>query len=380
MRRFLFDFWFVLVLRRINGIATLQRTKISSDIPSQNSTSNNVTLLLPPLFPGERVDQFQLEWRLDSLGIEKLFARDHSYFGIAPSDDYKSLTSLSEISLDPEDQGHDGGDEEREITPLEEIHRDREDSSIKNGDYYLNRKIFFGGHGEIWLAKRLLEDGHLELNTSYVLKRMHLKDRPAILRCALREIYFGELLQTNQRIAKFISHFRLNDDYWLVFRDEGVSLQSILYALTLDRGLPAFEPSSIWKRMRTTLRGEESMRSILYQIFLGEERVNQLESSINHSLSLMLGIHSLHRQGIIHRDIKPSNILINSQSPASSSSNSTSSAPQTTIRLLIADFSSAVDDHVEDLGLYGARGPTVDEVSQLFVSFSLLFSPMLSGK
>jgi hypothetical protein len=258
-------FLLFLVSREIDVIAILRRTDATL---SQNSTSNNITFALPALFPGDKVDQFQLEWRLDSLGIEKLFARDHSYFGIAPSDDHKSLTSLDEISV-KEIVPHES-DDEREITPLEEIHRDREDSSIKNGDYYLNRKIFFGGHGEIWLAKRLLEDGHLDLNTSYILKRMHLKDRPAILRCALREIYFGELLQSNQRIARFISHFQLNDDYWLVFRDEGVSLQSILYALTLDRGLPAFEPSSIWKRMRTTLRGEESMKSLLYQIFLGE--------------------------------------------------------------------------------------------------------------
>lgn len=249
---------------------------MSSFSLSQNSSLSNVTLplalTLPPLFPGERVNEFQLEWRLDSLGVEKIFARDHSYFGIAPpppppeEEEDGALTSLTEITFPPQGIGVGvgvgvggvgiGGQEEEE-----EVMKDR--------NYYLNRKIFLGGHGEIWLAKRILSDGHLELNSSYVLKRMHWKDRPAILRCALREIYFGELLQTNQRIAKYISYFQLHDDYWLVFRDEGVSLQSILYALTLDRGLPAFEPSNIWKRMRTTLRGEESMKSILYQIFLG---------------------------------------------------------------------------------------------------------------
>lgn len=66
----------------------------------------------------------------------------------------------------------------------------------------------------------------------------------------------------------------------------------------------------------------------------------------------------MHRLGIIHRDIKPSNILINAQSPLSNTST------QTAIRLLIADFSSAVDDQVEDLGLYGTLGPTTDEVQQ----------------
>lgn len=76
----------------------------------------------------------------------------------------------------------------------------------------------------------------------------------------------------------------------------------------------------------------------------------------------ILGIASLHRQGIIHRDIKPSNILINAQSPLSNSSS------KTTVRLLIADFSSAVNDEVIELGLYGSRGPTTDEVLY-FISF-----------
>jgi serine/threonine protein kinase len=61
--------------------------------------------------------------------------------------------------------------------------------------------------------------------------------------------------------------------------------------------------------------------------------------------------------GIIHRDLKPSNILINAQPNGK------------TIRLLIADFSSAIDDKVEALGLYGELGPTIDEVceSQSFI-------------
>jgi hypothetical protein len=249
-----------------------------SSTAASDRPSKVVTLPLAPLVPGDKVGHYQLEWRLDSLGIEKLFARDHSYFGIAPPDGYSSsspfLTPLFNEKKDEEKEG------EYSETSLDEVHLDRTDSSIKNGDYYLNRKIFFGGHGEIWLAKKLLENGHLDLNTSYVLKRMHLKDRPEILRCALREIYFGELFQhlssgeVQSRVTRFVTHFHLNDDdddHWLVFHDEGVSLQSLLYALTVDRGgtLPAFEPSEIWKRMRTTMRGEESMRSILYQIFLG---------------------------------------------------------------------------------------------------------------
>jgi hypothetical protein len=269
-------------------IAGSSSTSTSSASSASEKPSKVVTLPLAPLVPGDKVGHYQLEWRLDSLGIEKLFARDHSYFGIAPPDDYYSLSpgllpnlngERMQENKDREDEGEEEShhSSEHEITPLEDVPLDPTDSSIKNGDYYLNRKIFFGGHGEIWLAKKILENGHLEVNSSYVLKRMHLKDRPEILRCALREIYFGELFQhsiveANYRVTRFITHFQLNDDHWLVFHDEGVSLQSLLYALTVDRGgtLPSFEPSQIWKRMRTTMRGDESMKSILYQIFLGE--------------------------------------------------------------------------------------------------------------
>jgi serine/threonine protein kinase len=70
------------------------------------------------------------------------------------------------------------------------------------------------------------------------------------------------------------------------------------------------------------------------------------------------GVQSLHRQGIIHRDLKPSNILISTQSPHLNSLQGENS-----IKLLIADFSSAVNREVEELGLYGPYGPTTDEVS-----------------
>jgi serine/threonine protein kinase len=63
-----------------------------------------------------------------------------------------------------------------------------------------------------------------------------------------------------------------------------------------------------------------------------------------------------------HRDVKPSNILINALEGQEEGERHT--------RLLIADFSSAVSDEVLARGLYGERGPSVDEVCAYINMFS----------
>jgi hypothetical protein len=62
---------------------------------------------------------------------------------------------------------------------------------------------------------------------SYVLKRMRTFDRPDILRCAEREVYFGLLLKHITHFPRFVTHFVTVTDYWLVYRDEGISLQQV---------------------------------------------------------------------------------------------------------------------------------------------------------
>lgn len=95
-----------------------------------------------------------------------------------------------------------------------------------------------------------------------------------------------------------------DDDYWLVFRDEGVSLQQLLYAVTkstaddsssgssssgsgsgggedrrsgrhgTSRSAPAqysvLEPSAIWMKLRTAAEGGQSVKSIMFKIISGE--------------------------------------------------------------------------------------------------------------
>jgi hypothetical protein len=67
----------------------------------------------------------------------------------------------------------------------------------------------------------------IDSSVSYILKRMHIIDRPNIEFCAKREIYFGEHLANATFVARYVDHFTTTTDYWLVFRDEGVSLQQV---------------------------------------------------------------------------------------------------------------------------------------------------------
>jgi serine/threonine protein kinase len=159
---------------------------------------------------------------------------------------------------------------------------------------------------------------------------MHVKDRLDIRKCAEREIYFGTLLQGNSLFSRFESYFSTDDDFWLVFRDEGISLNNLLYAAVSRDMNPILEPSLFWKKLRTTQNGQYTMRGIIHQ--------------------LIKGIAVLHSKDILHRDIKPSNILINSEDDNP--------------RVVIADFSSAVA--ATNMKLYDQLGPSGREETEKY--------------
>ena len=288
--------------------------------------------------PGEIIGDFVLIQRLDLLGVKKEYS--HEYYVPAPNG--LLLPAKNDLSASNLSRRSDIGIDSSSgtLTVAQNIRLGNGQSTfIRNGSYYLESNIFNGGHGEIWRAHLVDKDGILELNSSFVLKRMHVKDKPNILRCALREIFFGEITKGFAKVARYISNFQTEEDYWLVFRDEGVSLQNLLYAMTFHNDNALLEPSAIWKKLRTTQRGAESMKGLLHQLI----------SSISY----------LHKQGITHRDIKPSNILINAENEA---------------KLLIADFSSAVSSEAISKGLYGEEGPTTKEESPQYMPPEVLFS------
>jgi hypothetical protein len=160
--------------------------------------------------PGELVNNYQIFDRIDYLGYQKRFRKDselHTYLSM-PSVNGEGLQNAS-------------------LTPVREVRVDANDSCIQNGTYCLKDHIFRGGHGDVYRAHWLLDDGKVDESTSYVLKRMNVHDRPDIEKCALREIFFGMSLKHLPLVSRFVTYFTQESDYWLVFKDEGVSLQKV---------------------------------------------------------------------------------------------------------------------------------------------------------
>jgi hypothetical protein len=261
-----------------------------------------------PKKPGDVVGPFELMQRLDFLGIDRIYIHSASRglflnyrgSGIAP------LSGLKELAVfNPEDNS------------------DGSACYLFNG-FCLGKKFFVGGHGEVWRAVSAVQGSSSE-RASFVLKRMRVVNKPNILRCALREIYFGEALKNESRIARYEQFFISEDDYWLVFRDEGVSLQQLLYSIRYTKNNAVLEPSPVWYRLRAQRTGTKLLKGLMHEV--------------------IAGVAVLHDREILHRDLKPANILLKSESGKT--------------RILIADFSSAVDADSLTLGLYEPFGPTV---------------------
>lgn len=100
------------------------------------------------------------------------------------------------------------------LTLAGEIRMNINASCIRNGTYCLDQHIFRGGHGEVWRARRVMPGGLVDQNHSFILKRMHIKGRPDILKCALREIFFGVKFNAVSNVARYVTYFNTDDDYW----------------------------------------------------------------------------------------------------------------------------------------------------------------------
>ena len=170
---------------------------------------------------------------------------------------------------------------------------------------------------------------------------MVVKDRSHIFRCALREIYFGELLHNELRVARYETFFIRDGDYWLVFRDEGVSMHQLLYSMKYTDISATLEPSSVWYRLRASRTDNNLLKGLMHEV--------------------ISSVAALHDRGIMHRDLKPSNIVLNAEMNGA-------------VKVLLIDFSSAVDADSLTSGLYGATGPTLDEASAQYIPPECIFA------
>ena len=266
--------------------------------------------------------EYELTQHINTLGLSVVHSRDSS--SLSRTQDVDMVQSLSSNLL----QLTTGGDVDIEsglavaIDSGKTIVQGNSGSSSTShcvgNDFCLNENIFRGGHGDVWTGFKVSN------GVSYILKRMNVKGRPDILRCAHREIYFGSQLRSVYRqVTRFEDYFIVDDDYWLVFVDEGISIQQFLYATRISGTTAILEPSLIWSKMRLTEDGLETTKNLMFQI--------------------IEGINELHSLGIVHRDIKPSNILVNANRDSKD------------VTVLISDFSSAISEACFEAGLYGNK-------------------------
>ena len=224
----------------------------------------------------------------------------------------------------------------------------------------MERAPFARGHfGEVWRARAVGRGAE-----RVVLKRVLVERGDEARRSAQREAYFGETLRAvggecESRVARYESAFELipgdrrsaaETELWLVFRDEGESLASLMYTDKAgdekekdgEGGFRVVGPSPWWLRARATLDGRRMLREVLRQT--------------------LEGMAFTHAQGIGHRDVKPANLLVafggeKRRKRGGGEGSKSSCASKSAIRVRLADFGSAVDDHAL-ASLYGQEGPT----------------------
>ncbi|CAD7695660.1 unnamed protein product [Ostreobium quekettii] len=230
-------------------------------------------------------------------------------------------------------------------------------------DYKVNKKFAAGSFGEVWRAVRTSPEDATTSEEGFVIKKIVVEKGSHALRSGFREKHFGELfLRESQRhvlggdqlargcehLARFVEALQPgpSTNLWLVFRDEGVSLHSMMYT-TMEFpgkqeesegfGLNIVRPSTWWRSMRQTPHGEEIIKDVLRQ--------------------LLEALKVVHGANVTHRDVKPENILLRPVPDPEG-------GPKYHLRLI--DFGSAVDAYTLE-HLYGPEGPSDSEQTAEYV-------------
>ena len=156
---------------------------------------------------GDVVGGYRLDQRLDYLGstTNKFRSKNHGQ---------KLLVAPDGRIADPNGFETQQATAFGYLTLAGEIRMNINASCIRNGTYCLDQHIFRGGHGEVWRARRVMSGGFVDQNHSYILKRMHIRGRPDILKCALREIFYGLKFNAVSNVARYVTYFNTDDDYW----------------------------------------------------------------------------------------------------------------------------------------------------------------------
>ena len=292
------------------------------------------------------------------------------------------------------------------------------------------KRVFAKGHfGEVWRAtafdvgtltpqcRTSAKDESLEndmndfeeengASSLFVIKRIFVERGDDVRRSGSREMYFGNLFcDVTPNVARFHRAFETTTtsssdlsssspspeekELWLAFRDEGTSLDRLMYE---DQG-GILRPSKWWIEQRKIAdeNGKMIKGTILHaggneSSGISRDK-NASTASISFSkrdslreilLEIARGVSKVHQANVAHRDIKPANVFVafESDEEASSSSSSTVAAPvkpQGNVSdVRIGDFGSAVDAESFDT-LFGPLGPNSDQETPDFAPPESLF-------
>ena len=228
---------------------------------------------------------------------------------------------------------------------------------IIDPDARTRKDPFARGHfGEVWratmsqAASSALEcpsSGISGAFSTVIMKRILAEKNLELQLSADREAYFGRLLcGASPYIARYMHAFERAQttglERWLVFRDEGESLERLLYASDGEgesTGLQLVTQSEWWREMRETVNGRRTLKTILRHVFTA---VNVTHSSF----------------GIVHRDIKPANVFVRLNGDL--------------IEARLGDFGSSMDTR-RRVNLYGAAGPSSDQETAEYSPPEVLF-------
>ena len=197
-------------------------------------------------------------------------------------------------------------------------------SDFYTSTFYVSDCAGRGASGEVWRGVMMTE----EVPTRVVLKRVYSNRGTHVFSSAMREVYFGSLLgHTRGHLSRFMTHFVENEELWLVFRDEGISLYQAIFQPCLIGSLSLMVRSKFWRDLRAR---PEVVRQIMHQV--------------------LEGLSDLHAQGIVHRDIKLENIFID---PAS-------------MHVRIGDLGSASFFTKNDDHFFAPLGPSTNEETKRY--------------
>ena len=257
------------------------------------------------------------------------------------------------------------------------------------GPYTLDDAVGRGSMGEVWRARRVelgagsssgsgagtgggsngAGGGGAESSGSFVLKRVF--SGAAAVRSGLREVHFGLLLRESESAerrdgcARFVEHFVRGgadsadagepedaaagamNELWLVFVDEGASLQSLLFS-PVPGAAGALAPSPFWLRLRSEAAGASVLRAVLRQLAAALAALHDDEGADTSG-------------AVVHRDVKPANVLIGASEGDSS------------LRVRLADFGSAVDAFAA-ARLYDGDGPSAADLTEAYAPPEVIFA------